>query len=168
MVAKRWVPEVSGGGEHQWSTFNVWRHHWIVALLSALANTPPSPAHQHPKAFQLAPSACTWQVGRNMRVKPISPQRARLKYQRSPALHRGPPRRRDKKLLLALLHPDAPLGDAEAGKFPPAANDLARRRAPFYLSIQAEIVCSVCHKYVPPRYNVQGAFIRTRMPVGDN
>lgn len=71
---------------------------YILALLSsALANTTPPPthlpsAHQHMKAFQLAPNACIWQVGWNMRIKPISSQLPFLKYQWSPALHQGPVR----------------------------------------------------------------------------
>ncbi len=89
------MPGVSGCGKHFCSTFKVHRHlcmYCILALLSsALANTPPHPAlaHQHMKAFQLAPNACTWQVARNMRIKPIWPQLPFLKYQWSPALHQG-------------------------------------------------------------------------------
>lgn len=63
MVAKRWVPEVSGGGEHQWSTFNVWRHHWIVALLSALANTPPPQHTSIPKPSSWHPPPALGRLG---------------------------------------------------------------------------------------------------------
>lgn len=167
MVAKRWVPEVLAAERTSVapSRSGDTCAYCIFALLSALANTPsplhtgvPKPSSWHPPPA-LGRLGGTWELnlyhpsdrGSNISgVQHFTGDRRGTGQKAPPGT--PPPRRSARE------H-----GGRKVSTGCKRCGEEERAILPEHETGSG--LC-VCHKYVPPRYNVQRTFIRTRVSVG--